>query len=198
MTGVQTCALPIYLEGATQIATLMEGYWGMGSTVACHGVTQRVGIGGGGKPGEDDKKREKQELLRGTLGERIEEKLADLLARAEQLLGDNRRAVLAVAHALETNKTLTGEDIEAIIEGIPGPLVDGQIYATPEFVEVAERYHSMVLAAHKGHGQVEIPLPVLNGNGHRPHFTEAELVFDPWATPSGVIDPRPPAPPSDA
>src|SRR5438128_4325891 len=84
------------LEGATQIATLMEGYWGMGSTVACHGVTQRVGIGGGGKPGEDEKKREKQELLRGTLGERIEEKLADLLVRAEQLLGENRRAVLAV------------------------------------------------------------------------------------------------------
>jgi hypothetical protein len=24
------------------------------------------------------------------------------------------------------------------------------------------------------------------------------LVFDPWATPSGVIDPRPPAPPSEA
>jgi ATP-dependent Zn protease len=186
------------LEGATQIATLMEGYWGMGSTVACHGVTQRVGIGGGGKPGDDEKKREKQELLRGTLGERIEEKLSELLARSELLLADNRRAVLAVAHALETNKTLTGEDIEAIIEGIPGPLVDGQVYATAEFAEVAERYHAMVLAAHKGHGRVEIPLPVLNGNGHKPHFTEAELVVDPWATPSGIIDPRPPDAPSEA
>ena len=56
----------------------------------------------------------------------------------------------------------------------------------------------MVLAAHKGHGRVEIPLPVLNGNGHKPHFTEAELVVDPWSTPSGVIDPRPPDSPSEA
>ena len=30
---------------------------------------------------------------------------------------------------------------------------------------MAERYHSMVLAAHKGHGQVEIPLPVLRSVG---------------------------------
>jgi hypothetical protein len=181
------------LEGATQIATLMEGYWGMGSTVAHHGVTQRVGIGGGGKPGDDDKK-QKQELLKGSLGERIEEKLADLLVRAEQLLADDRRAVLAVAHALETNKTLTGEDIEAIIEGVPGPLVDGQVYATREFAEIAERYHALALAAHKGHGQVEIPLPVLNGNGHRPEFAPIDAESeDPWAPPGGAIDPRPPA-----
>src|SRR5206468_3634443 len=32
------------LESATKIATLMEGYWGMGSTVASHGVTHEVGI----------------------------------------------------------------------------------------------------------------------------------------------------------
>ena len=180
------------LEGATQIATLMEGYWGMGSTVAHHGVTQRVGIGGGGKSGDDDKK--KQELLKGSLGERIEEKLAELLARAEQLLADDRRAVLAVAHALEANKTLTGDDIEAIIEGVPGALVDGQAYATREFAEVAERYHALALAAHKGHGRVEIPLPVLNGNGHMPEFAPADTEpVGPWAVPSDVIDPQPPA-----
>ncbi len=44
------------LESATQIATLMEGYWGMGSTVTSHGVTQKVGIGGGGRPGKGDGK----------------------------------------------------------------------------------------------------------------------------------------------
>ena len=46
------------LESATQIATLMEGYWGMGSTVTSHGVTQKVGIGGGGRPGKADKGRQ--------------------------------------------------------------------------------------------------------------------------------------------
>ncbi len=39
------------LESATTVATLMEGYWGMGSTVASHGVTQKIGVGGGGRPG---------------------------------------------------------------------------------------------------------------------------------------------------
>ena len=39
------------LESATTVATLMEGYWGMGRTVASHGVTHRVGIGGGGPTG---------------------------------------------------------------------------------------------------------------------------------------------------
>ena len=76
------------LEGATQLATLMEGYWGMGSTVTSHGVTQKVGIGGGGRPGKGDGKGPKNEadLLHGGLGERIEEKLEELLQRAEDLL----------------------------------------------------------------------------------------------------------------
>ena len=95
------------LETATQIATLMEGYWGMGSTVASHGVTQKVGIGGGGKPGKGDEKDHSQDLLEGTLGDRIEDKLAELMARTQRLLEANRRAVLAVAHALETHKTVT-------------------------------------------------------------------------------------------
>ena len=41
--------------------------------------------------------------------------------------------MLAIAHALETHKTLTGEDIEAVVEGREGPLVDGRIYAEPGF-----------------------------------------------------------------
>jgi len=146
------------LESATQIAILMEGYWGMGSTVASHGVTQRVGIGGGGRPGEavegDDKK-----LLQGSLGSRIETKLEDLLGRTEALVLTERRAVFAVAHALETHKTLTGDDIEAIIEGRPGPLVDGTAYASPAFLGTAEAYHVKVVDAHASHSHVLVPLP---------------------------------------
>ena len=33
------------LESATQLATFMEGYWGMGQTISSHGVTHRVGVG---------------------------------------------------------------------------------------------------------------------------------------------------------
>jgi cell division protease FtsH len=147
------------LEGATKLATLMEGYWGMGSTVASHGVTHEVGIGGGGKPGQGEKK--EKDLLESNLGYRIEQKLDALLKRTADLLAQERSAVLAVAHALETNKTVTGEDVEAVIEGRPGPLIDGRPYHTPEFAQVAESYHAEALVAHKGHARVKVPLPIL-------------------------------------
>jgi ATP-dependent Zn protease len=152
------------LESATQLATLMEGYWGMGKTLAVHGVTQKVGIVGGGKPGDDGKKRSDRDLLASSLGARIEAKLEELLRRTEELLAANRREVLAVAHALETHKTVTGDDIEAIIEGRQGPLIDGRPYLDPAFLEAAEAYHAQVVAAHKAHRRVEVPLPVLNGH----------------------------------
>jgi cell division protease FtsH len=149
------------LEGATQLATMMEGYWGMGSTVASHGVTHKVGVGGGGRPGKDEKG---SDLLQTDLGERIEDKLEDLLRRARELLEHNRLEVLAVAHALESNKTVTGEDVEAIIEGTQGPLIDGRPYHSPAFEEMAEDYHRQVMSAHKTHSPVSVALPVLSGH----------------------------------
>ncbi len=192
------------LESATQIATLMEGYWGMGTTVTSHGVTQKVGIGGGGRPGKGDgKSKTEADLLHGGLGERIEEKLEELLQRAEDLLKANRTEVLAVAHALETHKTVTGDDIEAIIEGRPGPLIDGRVYADPEFSRVAEEYHTQAIAAHQGHGEFEIPLPKLNGQ-RRPDGSLDPVVVradgtyvgpSPWSRPSAAPVPPPPPPP---
>jgi cell division protease FtsH len=149
------------LEGATQIATFMEGYWGMGSTVSSHGVTHRVGIGGGGRPGSGQQK--EKDLLKSGLGERIEENLGSLMQRTEKLLADNWLEVLAVTHALETNKTLTGDDIKAVVDGTPGPLVDGTEYHTAEFAEEAKVYHQRVLIAHREHAEVDVPLPTLNG-----------------------------------
>jgi ATP-dependent Zn protease len=154
------------LENATTVATLMEGYWGMGHTVASHGVTHKIGIGGGGgKPGGPDE--HERDLLKGSLGERIEENLAGLLDRTEALLADNMVSVLAVAHALETYKTLSGEDVIAVLEGRQGPVVDGRVYHTPEFAEQAQRYHEVASAAHRGHSTVDPPLPVFH-TGPRP------------------------------
>ncbi len=147
------------LESATRIATFMEGYWGMGSTVSSHGVTHQVGIAGGGRPGEQKEK----DLLKSGLGERIEQNLGWLLQRTESLLADNWLEVLAVTHALETNKTLTGDDIKAVVDGTPGPLVDGTEYHSPEFAEEAKQYHHRVLIAHKEHAAVDVPMPTLNG-----------------------------------
>ena len=42
-----------------------------------------------------------------------------------------RLGVLAVAHALETHKTLSGEDVEAVLNGRPGIAVDGAVYRDP-------------------------------------------------------------------
>jgi len=187
------------LETATQIATLMEGYWGMGSTIASHGVTQKVGIGGGGKPGKGDEKDHNKDLLEGTLGERIEDKLADLMERTQRLLEANRRAILAVAHALETHKTVTGDDIQAIIEGRPGTLIDGTPYGTPEFDRLSEDYHNRVVAAHKGHGKVDIPLPLLNGH-HRVAQAQGDLLVEVELSEADIAGRgfrRPPPPPED-
>jgi hypothetical protein len=132
----------------------------MGSTVASHGVTHRVGVGGGGRPGrpegDDDK-----DLLDSTLGARIEENLVRLLEQAEALLRDNRAAVLAVAHALEANKTVTGDDIEAIIEGRPGPLLDGRPYHFDDVQAALEEYHTLARDAHRDHAAPAAPLPEL-------------------------------------
>jgi cell division protease FtsH len=164
------------LEGATQIATFMEGYWGMGSTVTSHGVTHRVGIAGGGRPGIGDEK--EKDLLKSGLGQRIEETLESLLQRTEALLAENKLEVLAVTHALETNKTLTGDDIKAVVGGTRGPLVDGTEYHTPEFAEQAKEYHERVVVAHQQHSSVDIPLPTLNGQ-RGPDFVVAETPDNP-------------------
>jgi cell division protease FtsH len=148
------------LESATTIATMMEGYWGMGSTVASHAVTKEMGSGPG-RPGRPDDGRER-DMLEGSLGDRIESKLDELLLRTERLLADNRREVLAVAHALETHKTLTGDDVTALIEGRPGPLVDGTPYASDRFLEEAEAYHARAVDAHRRHARLEAPFPVMS------------------------------------
>ena len=153
------------LESATMLATMMEGYWGMGSTVVSHGITHRVGIGGGGRPGSKGEDGKEKDLLEGGLGQRIEKNLGDLLVRTHALLVENRHLVLAVAHALETYKTLAGEDVMAIIDGRRGPLVDGRPYHTPEFMELAERYHAAALSAHEGHSAISLPLPRWSSNG---------------------------------
>ena len=69
--------------------------------------------------------------------------------------------VLAVAHALETHKTISGEDVAAILENTIGPKVDGRVYHQPGFAEIAERYHVAALEAHQQVDDVAAPLPVL-------------------------------------
>jgi len=100
--------------------------------------------------------------MRRALADRIEDNLASLLAKAEQLLAKDRAHILAVAHALETHKTLSGNDVHAVIEGRMGDVVDGSKYLNPENVSAIEAYHLSALAAHKEHRKPDVPLPTLN------------------------------------
>jgi cell division protease FtsH len=147
------------LESATSVASYMEGFWGMGSTVSSYSTAKKLEVGapGGGRSGK--KTEDPEAVMRRALADRIEDKLADMLDRVESLLKDNRGQILALAHALETHRTLTGEDVEAVLEGREGPAVDGRPYGDPSFVRSLEEYHRAAAEAHEGHGRVALALP---------------------------------------
>jgi hypothetical protein len=173
------------LNSATTIAALMEATWGMGATIVSQTALQRV-VGGpsGGSTrmsaeGEDDGDgddgggdRSRRPRTPG-LNERVETRLQELFGRTQSLLADNRLEVLALAHALETYKTVSGEDVTAIIEGTVGPTVDGRLYHNDHFRALAESYHAVARTAHQGHTKVDVSLPTL--------------------VPGGLIPPPPPA-----
>jgi cell division protease FtsH len=161
------------LQNATAIVAGMEAYAGMGSTVGSRGYMPGAASASGSViTGED------RNFLETELGRRVESRLKELLERAHGMLVEDRRYVLAIAHALETHKTITGEDIVAIFEGGRGPTLDGGVYHTDDFMISYEAYHLSVVAAHQSQGSPEKPLPVFqavtqsillpigNGNGN--------------------------------
>ena len=150
------------LESATTIASLMEGHWGMGSTISSHVSNRRFEMGspGGGK-GKDDTEKH----MRMALSDRIEENLNTLLVKAEEILRENRNQVLALAHALETHKTLSGEDVAAVIECEQGSIVDGRPYNNPDFLAQIEKYHQASVVAHQEHRVPDVRLPVIGSDG---------------------------------
>lgn len=148
------------LESATAVASFMEGYWGMGSTVSSYSTARRLEVGSpGAGRGGPDKGDNTEKVLRGALADRIEDQLGDLLAQAESILRDNRAGVLAIAHALETHKTLTGDDIQAVLDHRPGVSVDGTVYSDGMFMSQLEEYHAAAAGAHRGHTSIKLALP---------------------------------------
>lgn len=154
------------LETATLLTGLMEAHWGMGSGVSALPALQRLGIAGGVP---EDKRRggigfgaqlaRREEPTSGVLGQRIESNLARLLKKAEEILVEHRAQVLALAHALESHKTLTGEDVIAVLEGAQGPLIDGRPYQNPVLIAQLEEYHEAAVHAHQEHKALSTPLP---------------------------------------
>ncbi|GLX03691.1 AAA family ATPase [Microbispora sp. NBRC 16548] len=158
------------LQSATAITGLMEAHWGMGIGVASLPALQELGLregkaaqpqpGGGGTGFTGTPAGGRDEMVPDMLPERIEFNLSRLLEKTAELLRENRREVLSVAHALEQHKTLNGDDVVAVIEGRMGPLIDGSAYTSDEFYEEIEAYHTAAAAAHKAHSEVPVELPL--------------------------------------
>ena len=156
------------LFSATIVSALMESAWGMGTGITSAGALKQLlgGAGAGavaaaeaapdgaGAAGGAKAPREHK------LEVRIEARLQELREQARAQLEADRLMVLAIAHAVEVHKTISGEDVAAIMTGTEGPVVDGRPYHDPGFERVIERYHAAAVAAHQRHTKVEYPLPV--------------------------------------
>ena len=166
------------LESATTVASFMEGFWGMGTTVSSYSTAKRLEVGspGGGRGGTLKKGQDPEAQLRHALADRIEDKLATLLGRTEEIIRENRNQVLALAHALEKYKTLSGEDVVAVLEHRRGPVVDGTPYADQSFMAELSEYHTSAARAHREHSQEELNLPV-------------PANVQPWSLPVAVAEP---------
>ncbi len=143
------------MNAATAMTTQALAFYAMGDTLASRSVTL-AGMRGAQalETGAD------RAMFDSTFGRSVEDKLAELYERTAELLQEHRGDVLALAHALEAEKTITGDDVAAIIEGRPGPTVDGRPYHDAAFRQMLERYHEAVLRAHKEHGGVDVRIPV--------------------------------------
>jgi len=149
------------LESATAVASFMEGFWGMGTTVSSYSTAKRLEVGspGGGRGGALKKGQDPEAQARRALADRIEDNLTTLLGRVEEVLKENRNHVLALAHALETHKTLSGEDVVAVMEHTQGPLIDGRPYADESFMAALSDYHLAAARAHREHSQQQLNMP---------------------------------------
>jgi cell division protease FtsH len=142
------------LQNATRISLAMEGLWGMGGQYASYAVTPAPQDAHPVADGQD------RAVFETSLGRRAEAHMAALGDRTKALLEDDRVNVLAVGHALEMHKTITGQDVDAIINGTEGPVVDGRPYHTEEFVQTLEDYHLQVMVAHRGRDRaMQLPVP---------------------------------------
>jgi cell division protease FtsH len=146
------------LQNATTISLAMEGLWGMGGQYGSYAATRAPHDAHPVADGND------RNVLETAFGRRVEANLASLAERTSDLLTQNRASVLAVGHALEVHKTISGQDVTAIINGTEGPVVDGRPYHDPEFAAELEAYHLRAVSAHGGDRSLPLPVPVPRGD----------------------------------
>jgi ATP-dependent Zn protease len=183
------------LRASTLIVMEMFGFRGMGSNTASMGAS--LGFIGR-RPSVIVEDGTDRQFLETAFGRDIDAKLKELLARAHDLLDENRIQVLAVAHALETYKTVSGDDVVAVIEGGVGLQVDGRSYHEPGAADRLEEYHAAVVRAMHTTSRVEVPLPVFNGYRPVAAAAYAPVAAPALSSPQPFVPPAPPPPPPAA
>jgi len=142
------------LQNATMISLAMEGLWGMGGQYGSYAATRAPRDAHPVADGND------RNVLETALGRRAEAHLTELAERTGTLLTEHRSSVLSVGHALESHRTISGQDVVAIIRGESGPVVDGRPYREPHFIAELEAYHLRAVSAHGGDRSLPLPVPV--------------------------------------
>ncbi|HEY7324322.1 MAG TPA: hypothetical protein VH520_05800, partial [Streptosporangiaceae bacterium] len=99
------------------------------------------------------------DVMETVLGERAEARLAKLAERTGAMLTEHRNSVLAIGHALETHRTISGQDINAIMSREQGPVVDGRPYADPDFIAELEAYHLSANSIQDRERSLPLPVP---------------------------------------
>ncbi len=142
------------LQNATTLALAMEGLWGMGGQYGSYAATRAPRDAHPVADGND------RNVLETALGQRAESHLSALADRTGTLLAEHRASVLAVGHALEMHKTISGQDVVAIINGEQGPVVDGRPYHQAGFAAEIEAYHERAAGGHSGERGLPVPAPM--------------------------------------
>jgi cell division protease FtsH len=144
------------LQQATTVSLHMEGLWGMGGQIGSYSVTTAPQNASPVVDGTD------RNVLETALGQRAEARLTALAERTGALLAENRNSVLAIGHALETHRTLSGQDVVAIMKREQGPVVDGRPYAEADFVAELEAYHLSAMSVQGRERSLPLPVPHLH------------------------------------
>ena len=146
------------LAASTMMVTAMLNRAGMGDTIASRS---------GSFDGHGPKRMNDSD-------EKVEKYLQVLYQRAVALLKDNEWFVLAIAHALVSRRTITGDDITAIEQGKMGVTLDGAWYHNAINRDALHRFHQTAQEAH---------------NAMLPHA----LLTLPPLPPVGLLPPPPPS-----
>jgi ATP-dependent Zn protease len=99
------------LSSASTVAALMEGSFGMGTSLSSSMNTRETGMGGQANPVSTALRERKAE---------IEANLEGLYARVGELLEEHQDKVLELAAVLEEKKTISGEEVSEIMGSAPG------------------------------------------------------------------------------